>query len=143
MHIDYRFDDTIPNLLIVTFHKGWTWTEYREDTLASLVYPPNLAIPAGQRVDSIVDFSQSTALPTDGVGVLSVLEMERISKESKYDIPRDGGTTIYVGNPSLISALLRTIGLNVPRDFMKKNNAPTVEKARQLILEYRATSNPE
>jgi hypothetical protein len=131
MHIDYYFDDTIPNLLIITFHKDWTWAEYMEDNTASLSYPPNMAIPAGERVDSIVDFTRAPTLPNDGVGVLRIAEMEKIAKDSPYDIPRNGGTTVYIGNPSFITALLRTFGLDVKHDMMKKFVAPTIEQARE------------
>ncbi|HRF98579.1 MAG TPA: hypothetical protein PLZ51_25400, partial [Aggregatilineales bacterium] len=64
---------------------------------------------------------------------------EAITKISPYDVPRNGGFSMYVGNPVFVSALLRTFGIKYTSDFAHKTIVTTIEKAREAIRDHRAT----
>jgi hypothetical protein len=138
MKIEFKFDDELEHVLIVTVKNGWLWSDFHAANDAILNYPPNIAIPEGVRVDYIVDFRDAPNLPPDGIGLVNVKKGEAITKFSPYDVPRNGGFSMYVGNPVFVSALLRTFGIKFTSDFTRKTIVTTIEKARESIREHRA-----
>jgi hypothetical protein len=137
MTINFTFDDELAHVLIITVREGWTWADFHASNDAILNYPTNIAIPTGARVDHIVDFRTAFSLPSDGVAVINVKKGEEVAKTSLYDIPRNGGISMYVGNPAFVSALLRTFGLNVTPAIIRQRVMSNIEKAREAIREHR------
>jgi len=138
--IEFSFDDELPQVFVVIFKNGWRWADYHTGNQAFLIYPPNVAIPEGVRVDQIVDWRNTATLPPDGIGAINVKIGRSKTVNSPYDIPRNGGITVYLGNMSFIGAMLRTFGVPLDRQTAREHIVSNIEMARQLIVDARAKS---
>ena len=141
MNISFCFDDQLDHLFIATFKDGWTWEDYHIGTDAFLNYPPNLAIPAGVRVDQIVDWRDVRNMPRDGVGSIHIARERDKVLNSPYDIPRNGGMTVYIGNPIFVPAMLKTFGLPINPRTIRTRVMPTIEAGREAIRQDRALAH--
>jgi hypothetical protein len=138
--IEFSFDDELPQVFVAVFQNGWTWADYHAGNSAFLIYPPNVAIPEGVRVDQIVDWRHTATLPPDGIGAINVKIGRSKTVNSPYDIPRNGGITVYIGNAVFVSAMLRTFGIPLDRQTARERVVSNMDIARQIILDDRAKS---
>jgi hypothetical protein len=138
MALEYYFDTELENTLIATFKQGWTWEDYTDIINRLADDSTNDAIPPESRVDQIIDLRNALKLPDDGIGLIKIRQSRRITDK---DIPRSGGITIFVGNLLWITLFLYTIGVTTREDTVKDRIFPTIEHARDYLIQHRATSS--
>jgi hypothetical protein len=137
MSIEFIFDTELENTLLATFNNGWTWANYLHAIDAINVYPPNITIPDGVRVDLISDWRNTTTIPSDGVALVNMKKGRSKMIGSTKNIPRNGGLAVNIGNPDFIFPMLSTFGMKLDYEDIRKRLVPTLEQARQLIREHR------
>ena len=140
MILNYYFDTELTNTLIGTFKPDWTWADYVDTIYQIDKDPANHAIPIESRIDQIIDFRDALKLPDDGVGVLQLQKVREQIKTNK-EIPRSGGISVFVGNPIWTASFLRTVGSTISQATVKEHTFPTIEKARDYIIQHRAKSS--
>ncbi len=131
MPISVDWDAALPNTILYDFQEHWTWQEYYQAFERSLELAAALG---GARYDVIGDLLRSSGLPS-GSGITHVYSTLKRA-------PDNYGLTVVVSSSSFVRALVEVLHRVYPDTQRKLIVAPTLEAARQLIVEQRRSPAP-
>ena len=127
MPITIRWDDELSRTILVKFPMRWTWEDYQLAIDEGISKFSNIE----GRIDQLIDMTDTMMLPRGAAST-------HLSRGHQIDIPRDGGITVYAGNPNFIRQMLKMFMMNVSET--SPNLVQTVEEARQRIQQHRTGS---
>jgi hypothetical protein len=129
MPVSIGWDEVTPDTLHITFDGVWTWEEYyhMDDTFGEL-----LAARAHERVDIIVDFSNSGGIPG---GIFTHFRRSTQSVSPNIEM------VVLVGVGDMLRSILSVLSRVTPYLRHHVSYSHTIEDARRRITRNRSGSS--
>lgn len=128
MGLNTEWDDQEKTILRVTYPRGWDW----DDMEANLPIEQQHLDSVNHRVDVIADF-RGTNLPPG-----AIIRLPKIANSPPYKHP-NSGIVVMVGSPFFMNEVVGVYRKLYGSSAVKLHMVSDLEKARALIVEYRAS----